>query len=302
MDYDVIILGGGPGGAAAGQTLARLGHRTLILDREGIGAGVRSIGRIENLPGWPGPVSGPLLAEQLAAQVAQSGAAVRHEEAQGVWNAGCGKTVLTDQGRYTCAAVVAAMGVAPDSLAVPGAARLTGKGIYSCAFCDGLAMAGLAVGVAGGGAAAGKAALFLAERAARVYLIHQGAALAADKQPDVMRHPRIEIKLNTAITGVRGDRVLEGVEINTGHGGRMVLALNALFVYIGGRPDLALFREHVRIDRHGFILTGPDCSTSVPGLYAVGAVRCTPVSQVVGALSDGVQAAFAVSRYLATHT
>ena len=247
MNYDLIIIGGGPAGMAAAQTTGNMGYRVLLIEKAGAGSVMQSIGSVDNMPGYPPDISGPELAAVLREQVKKAGVTQVVVEVKSVYNAGYKRVVVTEKGTFDCGAVIMATGVTPQRLNLSGEEKYLENGIHYCMFCDYRRAEGKKVGIVGGAESAVKAALFLSRYAAKVYIIHQSGDLRSSRRRQVLEDPKIRILDRTSIKGLYGKGSLAGVEITTGGvWARTRLDLEILFVYIGGKPRLTLFRNHVR--------------------------------------------------------
>ncbi len=294
---DVIIVGGGPAGLAAGLYCSRAKLRTVILERLFPGGQTAVTDLIENYPGFPEGISGPDLAAKMQEQVEKFGCTIRSEE---VVKADLkGKTVETYAGTYSWKALIIATGVNPKTLEVPGADKLVGRGISFCATCDGALFSGKTVAVVGGGDSAVKEAMFLTRFASRVLLIHRRDTLRAEKvvQGKAFENPKIEFVLNSLVTEIGGEEKVESVRVkNVKTEKESILPVDGVFIYIGGVPNTLIF--HVEKDASGYIVTDEKMQTSAEGVFAAGDCRKKEQRQVATAVGDGVTAAMHVEEYL----
>jgi thioredoxin reductase (NADPH) len=300
-DYDVVIAGGGIAGLTAALTSVRAGRRTRVLTGPVLGGQLLSIERIDGYPGFPDGIAGyelcPMVQEQAAAAGAEfSATAVTAIKAQdGRW------TVTDSEGEMRAGAVVIATGTTSKELAIPGEARLRGKGVSHCASCDGPLLRSRTVGVVGGGDSALQEALTLAQFASRVIVMHRGTTLSAQAayRERVRDHDKIEMRMNTVVDEVLGDPVVTGVRTRTTtHGDETDVELAALFVYIGLTPNTTWLDGTLELDRSGHVPTDEGMRTRLPGLFAAGTVRSGSAGRAASAAGDGAMVAIAADRYL----
>jgi thioredoxin reductase (NADPH) len=301
VDHDLLIIGGGPAGLTAALYAARAGLRTALVEKMTPGGQMVTTDRIENYPGFPEGVSGPDLSRHMAAQVQALGVPLIGDAVTAAALDGPLKTVdLTDQ-RLTARAVIIASGASPKRLGVPGEAEFFGKGISSCATCDGPFYAGKVVAAVGGGDTAVQESAFVARFARKVYLIHRRDRFRADRilQERLRACANVEILWDTVVTGVRGFRGVEAVylrQVKTGE--TRELPVEGFFVWVGIAPNADFVAGQLPQDPWGFILTDVQMATDVPGVFAAGDVRHTPLRQITTAVGDGALAAHSAEHYL----
>ncbi|NLY56427.1 MAG: thioredoxin-disulfide reductase [Firmicutes bacterium] len=299
--YDILIVGAGPAGYTAGLYAARAGRSVLMIDK-GIGGGqLASTFRIENYPGVSGEIPGFDLAERMKTQALQFGAVFSQEEVVGLVPDNDLFVVQTTTDTYTARAVILATGASPRKLEVDGEARLTGRGVSYCATCDGAFFRGKNVAVVGGGNSAVEEALFLAQFANEVTIVHRRSELRADKviQEEAINNPNIKLLYNYVVASIAGEDKVTGLNLaSTAGGPDKFLPCDGVFVYVGNIPNSQLVRGLVELDEQGFVLVDDELQTSLPGLYAAGDVRHKFLRQVVTACSDGATAATAAAMYL----
>ncbi|MDD5225220.1 MAG: thioredoxin-disulfide reductase [bacterium] len=299
MTYDVIILGGGPAGLTAGIYLSRGGKKTLLL--EGIEGGEAArIEKVENYPGFPEGISGSDLVARIREQARAFGTEIRSEEAAALEAVGEEKRVRVETEVLVSRSVIIAIGTHPRRLQVPGEKELFGRGVSYCATCDGPLFRGKPVAVVGGGNSAVHEALHLAGLASRVYLIHRRDRLRAEHVAGerARSHPRVEIVWDSIPQRFLGDESLSGIEIlNKKTGAVSVIEAAAVFVSIGAHPRTEFLRGVLDLDPEGFIVTGENLQTSMPGVFAAGDVRVQDFRQIVTAVAEGARAAQAAENY-----
>ncbi len=298
---DILIVGSGPAGYTAGLYAARAGRSTLMLD-SGIGGGqLATTFRIENYPGVSGEVPGFDLAERMKAQALHFGAGFSQEEVVGLAHDNELFEIRTTDNTYLASAVILATGASPRKLEVDGEARLTGRGVSYCATCDGAFFRGKKVAVVGGGNSAVEEALFLAQFASEVTIIHRRDQLRADKivQEEAINNPKIKLLYNYVVASITGEEKVTGVNLVSTTGGQDLFEpFDGVFVYVGNTPNSQLVRGLVELDERGFVLVNNELQTSLPGLYAAGDVRQKFLRQVITACADGATAATAAAMYL----
>lgn len=299
--YDIIIVGGGPGGYTAALYAARAGLKTLVL--EGIAAGGQ-LGQthwIDNYPGFPEGIDGFTLAQQMLAQAQRFGAETKYQQVLSVDLNAQPKKVKTAKGEYFSKALILATGAKPRPLGLPGEAELTGKGVGYCAACDGMFYKGKTVVVVGGGNTAAGDALLLSRVAEKVILVHRRDSLRATKvyHQALLEAPNVQILWNSKVTALHGQDKLSGVTVeNLLTGEASHLDCQGLFVSVGRLPNSSLAQGQLVLDEQGYIPTDAYTQTAVAGVFAVGDVRNTPLRQVVTAVADGALAVHQAEIYL----
>ena len=303
--YDLIIIGGGPAGLAAGIYAVRFGLETLILERSEISGQISMADIVENYPGFPS-ISGLELMEKYRTHAQEVGVKTRITEVLSVQTEGTKKIVSTDNGDLEAKALIIATGANPKHLNVPGEKELISKGVSYCAICDGPFFKNKTVVVVGGGNSAVADALLLSKIAQKVYLVHRRDCLRAAKvlQDRAFATPNIEFILNTLVLEIVGSG--EGVkkvgkiilqDLNSKESRE--LSTNGVFIYVGIHPNT----EFVSVEKNneGFIKTNRWMETSEKGIYAAGDCRDTPIWQLVAAVRDGAIAATAANEYIESH-
>lgn len=299
---DVVVVGAGPSGLTAGIYSARAGLRTLILERAFPGGQVTKTDIIENYPGFPQGITGLDLAELMQKQATRFGAEIRLQPVQTVIPSEEQVVVRTDKGELRSRALILATGSEPRLLGVPGESQLYGRGVSTCAVCDGALFRNRTVAVVGGGDSALGAALYLAKLCSRVYLIHRRSAFRAAKvlQDRVLGTGNIEPLLNGLVQQVRGANRVEAIEImDRATQACRNLAIDGLFVYVGESPNTLCVKGVLKLDNSGYVITDENLCTSHPLIFACGDCRRKTLRQVSTAVGDGALAASAVENLLA---
>lgn len=301
--YDMIIIGGGPGGYTAALYAARAGLDSVVLEALVPGGQMAQAHQIDNYPGFEEGVAGYALAGKMRQEAERFGARTVLTQVTGVDLAADPKAVETDSGTYLARTVVVATGASPRELGVPGERELTGRGVHYCADCDGMFYKGKTVVVVGGGNTAAQDAALLSRVARKVILVHRRDTLRATQiyHRPLMEADNVEFRWNSVVEGfARAESgALTGVrlrDVNTG--AQSVADCDGVFVSIGRKPASGLVKGQVELDEGGYVVAGEDTRTSLPGVYAVGDVRTKQVRQVVTAVSDGAAAVHAAEEYL----
>ena len=298
--YDVIVIGGGPGGYTAALYCARSGRSVAVLEKLSAGGQMATTDRIDNYPGFEEGIDGFELGERMERQAWRFGVSTVYGEVRSVELAGRPKRIESTEGSFEAEAVILATGAFPRELGLPDEQALRGRGVAYCAACDGMLYRGKTVVVNGGGNTAVGDALYLAKLCKKVYLVHRRDELRASAvYRDALRENGVEILWNSRITALRKEKRLTGVEVeDLRTGARRELFCDGLFVAIGRVPDTALCAGQVELDPSGYIVADETTRTSVPGVFAVGDARTKAVRQIVTAVADGAVAAHYAEEFL----
>ncbi len=297
--HDIIIIGGGPAGLTAAVYARRAGKSVLVLEKGTFGGQITWSPRVENFPGFTS-ITGVELGDKLLGQAMGQGAEVELEEAVGVRHDAAGVTVFCDSGTELRArALIIATGAKPRMLGVEREAELVGSGVSYCAVCDGAFYKDRAVAVVGGGNSALQDALLLSETCEKVYLVHRRAELRGEQRLAEALDKRANVKfvLEAQVKELLGGDTLTGVVVEQ-RGERRELAVDGLFIAIGGEPDNGAFDTLLKLDEAGYADAGEDCAARKPGVFVAGDCRKKQVRQLTTAVADGAVAALAAVRYL----
>ena len=300
MIYDVIIIGGGPGGYTAALYAARANLSVLVLEKLTPGGQMGTTDVIDNYPGFPEGVSGFDLAMQMKQGAERFGAETRLSEVISVELAGPVKQVRTQEGTFQARTVVLAAGAHPRELGLPGERELRGRGVSYCATCDGMFYRGKTVAVVGGGNTAVSDVLYLSRLCEKVYLIHRRDELRASKVylDPLQKAENVEFVWDSEVKALRHGGAVTGVQVvNKKTGQNRELSCQGVFVAVGHIPNTELFRGQVDLDEAGYVLANETTRTNLPGVFAVGDLRKKPLRQVVTAASDGAVAAHFIEEY-----
>lgn len=301
--YDMIIIGGGPGGYTAALYAARAGLDSVVLEALVPGGQMAQAHQIDNYPGFEEGVAGYALADKMRQEAERFGARTVLTQVTEVDLVADPKVVKTDGGTYYAKTVALATGASPRQLGVPGERELTGRGVHYCADCDGMFYKGKTVVVVGGGNTAAQDAALLSRVARKVILVHRRDTLRATQiyHRPLMEADNVEFRWNSVVEGfVQAESgALTGVRLrDVDTGAQSVADCDGVFVSIGREPASGLVQGQVELDEGGYVVAGEDTRTSLPGVYAVGDVRSKQVRQVVTAVSDGAAAVHAAEEYL----
>jgi len=303
----VLILGSGPAGYTAGIYAARAGFKPVIYTGMEMGGQLTTTTEVDNYPGFPEGIQGPELMENMKKQAERFGTEVRFGMATDVQLAdktGEKHIVTIDNNKeVTADTVILATGASAMYLGLESEQRLRGGGVSACATCDGFFYRGLTVGVVGGGDVAAEEASYLAGLAKKVYMFVRRDKMRASKamQDRVKRIENIEIKWNTEIEEVLGDKVVEGVLAkNNKTGDTEKIPMEGLFIAIGHKPNTDFLKGQINLDDRGYIKTEAKSTlTNKPGVFACGDVMDPTYQQAVTAAGTGSMAALDAERYLA---
>ena len=302
--YDMLIVGGGPGGYTAALYAARSGRDALVLEKLSAGGQMALTSDIDNYPGFEEGIDGFTLGEKMQQGAERFGAKTELAEVFSLKLDGPVKEAETSEGTFYGRTVVIATGASPRPLGVENEDNFLGRGIHYCAACDGMMYKGKTVVVVGGGNTAVEDALLLSRVAGKVILVHRRDALRATKvyHDPLMEAENVEIRWNSAVNALlTADGKMTGVQLRDTITGELSdLACDGVFVSIGRQPANELVKDQVELDRAGYIVADESTRTSLPGVYAVGDVRTKALRQVVTAVADGAMATHYAEEYLAS--
>lgn len=296
--YDIVIVGAGPAGMTAAIYARRASKSVLVLEAVSYGGQIINTPDIENYP-VEAHISGYDFAAKVYKQAKDLGAEFKFERVVGLED-GEVKTVVTKKNRYAARAVIIATGSENRKLGVENEDKLVGRGISYCATCDGAFYRKKTVGVVGGGNTALEDALYLADLAERVYLIHRRDSFRGEEATVARLRERdnVTFVFNSNVTKLNYDKRLTSVELTDKAGNVTELALDGLFVAVGRIPENQNFAEVIALDSAGYAEAGEDCRTKAPGVFVAGDNRTKAVRQLVTAAADGAVAATAAVAYL----
>ncbi len=302
MIYDVIIIGSGPAGLAAGIYAQRAEFNTLIIEKNAISGGqIINTYEVDNYPGLPG-ISGFELAEKFRSHCDGLGAqfitgdVMTFEVVDGVK-----KITLDNNEVFEAKAVIIATGAAYRKLGVDGELQFSGMGVSYCATCDGAFFRNKTTVVVGGGDVAVEDAIFLARLCKKVYVVHRRHEFRAAKSlcNRLISMENVEIIWDSVVDKIEGNDFVEAIQVtNTETKEQRRVETDGVFIAVGNIPNSDVYKEVVAMDEAGYIIANENCETNIPGIYAAGDIRTKSLKQIITAAADGANAITAVERYL----
>lgn len=300
--YDIVVVGSGPAGLTAAIYALRAGKSVMVLEKSAFGGQVTYSPKIENYPG-AGTLSGNELAEKMLDQALSLGADVNLATVTGIKLSEDGtKTVVAEDGEYTCRAVVIATGVKHRLLGVPGEEEMLGEGISFCAVCDGAFYKDKEVAVIGGGNSALQEAVLLSETSSHVTVVQNLDFFTGEaKLVEALRSKgNVSFIMGTVVKEVLSENgELSGIRLAKAEGGEeSLLKCDGVFVAIGLIPSNGIFADVARLNDWGYFDSDEGCATSTPGIFVAGDCRSKRIRQITTATADGAVAALAACKYL----
>jgi thioredoxin reductase (NADPH) len=301
VDYDLVIIGGGPAGLAAGLYAARARLKVILVEKIVAGGQILISDWIENYPGFPEGLSGSDLAQRFSEQAKKFGLQIENNAVVSVELSDPVKTIVLNDKTVTTHTIIVATGASPKKLGVPGEETFYGRGVSSCATCDAPFFKDRIVAAVGGGDTAVKESLFLTKFVEKVYLIHRRDQLRAEMilQEQALANEKIEVIWDSVLTGIGGLTNVENITVqNVKTKEEKTLSVDGCFIWVGEIPNTKFLADGVKLDEKGFIEANLNMETSVPGVFAAGDVRNTPLRQIATAVGDGAVAAFSAGHYI----
>jgi len=302
--HDVIIIGSGSAGYTAAIYACRAGRKTLLLAGSIPGGQLMITSDVENFPGFPEGVLGPELMEKLRRQAEKFGPEIIYDDVSFVDFSSKPFRVVAGGKSYEGRSVIIATGANAKWLGLPSETKFRGRGVSSCATCDGFFFKGKDVVTVGGGDTAMEEATFLANITNSVTVVHRRDALRASKimQERATANPKIHFVWDSTVNEITGDDKVTGVQLHNLKSGKdSHVKAEGVFVAIGYEPNTGFLKDKVDLDSQGYIVTRRDTETSVPGVFAAGDVRDHKYRQAVTAAADGCKAAMDADRFLVEH-
>ena len=299
--YDMIIVGGGPGGYTAALYAARAGLSVLVLERLSAGGQMALTDQVDNYPGFSEGIDGYTLGVKMQEGAERFGAETEYAEVYALHLEDAVKRVETSEGDFFARTLVLATGAGPRKLGFAGEDALVGRGVHYCAACDGMFYRGKTVAVVGGGNSAVAEALHLSRIAKEVILIHRRDTLRATKiyHESLKKAKNIRFVWNSQVGEFLHGEKLTGLRVkNVLNGEEEVISCDGVFVSIGRKPATELAAGKLDLDDGGYVVADESTRTSVPGVYAVGDLRTKALRQIITAASDGAIAAHFAQEYL----
>ena len=300
--YDMIIVGGGPGGYTSALYAARAGFNVLVLEKFSAGGQMALTHQIDNYPGFEDGIDGFSLADKMKKQAERFGARSENAEVIKVNLTVNPKEIETAKGTFLSKTVLLAAGANPRELGVDKETELIGRGVAYCASCDGMFYRGKTVVVVGGGNTAAADAILLSRIAKKVIIVHRRDTLKATRiyHEPLMNAENVEFKWDSTVTELLYEDKITGVKIkNVKTGEESIIDCDGVFVSVGRKPATDFLGSQLDLDENGYIVADETTKTSIPGVYAVGDIRTKQLRQVVTAVSDGAMAVHSAEEYLA---
>jgi thioredoxin reductase (NADPH) len=303
-EYDVVIIGSGPGGLTAGLYCGRAKLKTLIIEKENLGGAIIDAPLIENWPGAENGISGAELAGNILSQVMKyeieivtKVEAIRID----LLEKSLKKVITSDNNKYITKTIIIAGGTRPKKLGIPGEEKFINQGVSYCVMCDGTSYSGKEIAILGGGDNGVTGALYMAHLNCKVTLIEALPELTASKvlQERLKEIREARILCSTITEGIEIDKETKVLRlINRATKERLVLRVDGVFILVGREPQTEFLHGKVPLDEAGFILVTPKMETNIPGIFAAGDIRSGSVMQSISAAGDGATAAIMASRFI----
>lgn len=304
--YDVIIIGGGPCGLAAGLYATRSRLRTLMIERGTVGGELALTESVENYPGIEA-VLGPELGDKMLKHAEKFGLEVKYNDVEDVELAGKLKTVYTDSNKereFKAKALIIATGSTHNKLGVPGEEDFAGRGVSYCAVCDGAFFQDQELMVVGGGDAAVEEGAYLTRYASKVTLVHRRDQLRAQRinQERAFANPKMAFLWDHAVQEIKGDGLVDRVVLKDLKADKTYeRPVSGVFIYVGLTPNNQFLKGALPLDEHGHVHVNLKMETKFPGVFAAGDIRSQSARQVASAVGDGCTAAIYAEKYIVEH-
>ena len=299
--YEVVIIGGGPGGYAAALYAARAGLSALVLEKFSPGGQMATTDVVENYPGFADGVNGFELGMQMKQGAERFGVKTKLSEVKSVELALESKVIRTAKETFEAKTVVLAMGAFPRELGLPNERELRGRGVSYCATCDGMFYKGKTVVIVGGGNTAVADAIFLAKICEKVYVVHRRDELRASKtyMEALEKAENMEFVWSAEVVEIEAGELVTGVKVKSRKDDKVTeIPCDGVFVAVGNVPNTELLKGQVDLDEAGYVLADETTQTNLPGVFAVGDLRKKPLRQIVTAVADGAVASKFAEEYI----
>jgi thioredoxin reductase (NADPH) len=300
-EYDIIIIGSGPAGLTAAIYAGRALVKTLVVGGRQTGGQLMLTSGVENFPGFSEAIQGPGLMTEMRKQAERFGAQIIDEDVESVDFSSKPINVKAGDKNHTAKAVIIATGSSAKWLGLPSETRLRGRGVSSCATCDGYFFRGKRILVVGGGDTALEEAIFLTKYATEVVVVHRRAELRASKimQQRALSNTKIKFVWNSVVEEILGEQKVEGVKLrNVSTGEFSIVPSDGVFVAIGHQPNTRIFEHQISLDDKGYVQSKEGTKTSVKGVFVAGDVRDFKYRQAVTAAGEGCKAAMDALAFL----
>ena len=301
MVYDVIIVGGGPGGLTAGIYAGRANLKTLMLEKLMPGGQAASTDWVENYPGFEEGIGGFDLMQKMEKQAKRFGLEIESAEIESADLSGNVKRLMAGGKEYQGRSVILSTGTTPKPLGVPGEKEFRGHGVSYCATCDGPFFKDKDIVVVGGGSSGVQESLYLTRFVKSIKLVEFTDHLCAERilQKRLKQNPKISIYLKHEVMAIEGDKTVNAVRVrNKATGATESLSVNGAFIWVGVSPNTEFLAGQVKLNPWGYVVTDAAMKTSVPGVFAAGDLRDMPVRQITTAVADGTVAAISALCYI----
>lgn len=299
--YDMLVVGGGPGGYTAALYAARAGLDTAVLEKLSAGGQMALTDQVDNYPGFENGIEGFSLGEKMKRQAERFGVETKLTEVLSLQLSDKVKKVDTSEGLLYARTIVFATGANPRELGIDGEKELTGKGVNYCAACDGMFYKDKTVVVVGGGNTAAADALILSRICKKVIIVHRRDTLRATKiyHEPLMAKENVEFCWDSTVIELLHGEKVTGVRLrNVKTGEERILDCDGVFISIGRKPSTELVKGQLEIDPAGYVVADESTRTNIPGVFAVGDVRTKALRQIVTAVADGAVAVHYAEEYL----
>ena len=301
VDYDLVIIGGGPAGLTAGLYAARARLNVILIEKIVPGGQVLITDWIENYPGFPEGISGPDLIQKMTEQVKKFDLNIESNEVISLDLSEPVKKIKLSDRTITSHTIIIATGASPKKLGIPGEDIFFGRGLSTCATCDAPFFKDKMVAAVGGGDTAVQESIFLTKFVKKVYLIHRRDQLRATRilQERAFANDKIEFIWDSVLTSIDGLANVEKITVkNVKTGDTKELSVDGCFIWTGILPNTNFLKDEVKVDDYGFIIVDSNMQSSVPGVFAAGDARSTGLRQIVTAAGDAASAVFSAEHYI----
>lgn len=293
-NYDICIIGAGPGGLSAALYAGRSELKTLVIEKETVGGLITTTTEIENYPGSEKDATGTSLTQRMYEQAEEVGCEFAYDYVSEIVKTEEGFKIVCDLDEYTAKAVIISTGSEPNMAGVTGEALFRGRGVSYCATCDAMFFKGKKIAVIGGGDTAVKEAHYLSRFVSDLYLIHRRDELRAGiyNVRKLEGDENVKVLYSHVPVEIKGDKKVNALAVkNLKTDETYDIELDGIFVFVGYKPNTEFLNGMLELTENGYIVTDEKMQTSVPGIFAVGDVRNTPLRQVITAAADGAVAA-----------